>query len=91
MTEEELIALGLKDDGNLKVILKGSVEQRENEKFGVVSVVLITDKLQLVKNKLKELKRDKDAYSMVYSCPKDVDLTNLDHYPSIEISREDIL
>ncbi|BDR56461.1 hypothetical protein [Xylocopilactobacillus apis] len=89
MNYDELAALGLQDDGNLKLILKGSVES----KVGVFAVVFITKDVALAKKKLEEFNKskNKDDYFMVYSCPTDTYLPDLGHYPSLEISKEDLL
>ncbi|MBA1392807.1 hypothetical protein EQ500_02805 [Lactobacillus sp. XV13L] len=94
MDYQDYIELGLKDDGNLKVILKGSVENSAHaaEKVGVVSVVFITQDAGRARQKLEELtanQADGDYY-MVYSCPLDTDLPALGHYPSIEIVKADL-
>lgn len=39
---DDYIKMALKDDGNLKVILKGCVENVAQKKVGVVSVVYLT-------------------------------------------------
>ncbi|BDR61251.1 hypothetical protein [Lactobacillus xylocopicola] len=89
MKYQDYVELGLKDDGNLKVILKGSVEHSGAEKVGVIAVVFITPSVELAKQKLAELTAQKDAedYYMVYSCPLDTDLPALGHYPSLEIAK----
>ncbi len=42
MTEKEYIRMGLEGAGPLKLILCGSVEEKEMDKIGVVSVVWAT-------------------------------------------------
>lgn len=95
MDYQDYVELGLKDDGNLKVILKGSVaiSAHAAEKVGVVSVVYITQNVERAKQKLEELtaKQAEGDYYMVYSCPLDTDLSALGHYPSIEIAKADLL
>lgn len=95
MNYQDYVELGLKDDGNLKVILKGSVEisAHKAEKVGVVGVVYITQSIERAKQKLEELtaKQAEGDYYMVYSCPFDTDLPALGHYPSIEITKTDLL
>lgn len=39
---DNYLKMALKDDGNLKVILKGCVENVDQEKVGVVSVIYLT-------------------------------------------------
>lgn len=91
MDYNDYVKLGLKNDGNLKVILKGSVEEASNKKVGVVSVVYVTNDVEKAKQKLAELNsKEKGAYYMVYSCPLDTFLPDLGHYPSIEIGKEDL-
>jgi hypothetical protein len=95
MNEQDYIELGLKDDGNLKLILKGSVEYSSREfeaKVGVVSVVYATYNCQKARQRFAELTAAaKDDYYMVYSCPLDTDLLTLEHYPSIQIGKDDLL
>lgn len=55
MDYQDYVELGLKDDGNIKVILKGSVEISAHaaEKVGVVSVVYITQNVERAKQSWK--------------------------------------
>ena len=52
MNYQDYVELGLKDDGNLKLILKGTVENNGQNKIGVVSVVYITKDVEKAKQKL---------------------------------------
>lgn len=92
MDFDEMVNLALKPDGNLKLILKGKVEQVNDEPLGVVAVVYLTSDVQLAKKKFTELNENKtaDEFYMVYSCPQDTYLPTLGHYPSLEISRADL-
>lgn len=91
MDYDDYVKLGLKNDGNLKLILKGSVEKNFDKKVGVMGVVYVTNDIEKAKQKLDELNsNDKDAYYMAYSCPLDTFLPSLGHYPSIEIGKEDL-
>ncbi|RKM55785.1 hypothetical protein D6853_09575 [Butyrivibrio sp. X503] len=77
----------------IRMILCGEVEEADgtSEKTGVVSVVYVSKDLQRIKAKLVELQeRNPDKFYMDYLVPLDADLTALEHYPSIEISREDL-
>ena len=88
---EEYIQQGLGGEAPLKVILCGNVEEAEKDKIGVVSVVYATEKKEWAEQKIRELtKAHPERYYMVYSVPLDVDLTELSHYPSIAISRENL-
>lgn len=93
MDYQELIDLGLNGDSSLKLILKAHIEDIQDNKVGVVSVIYATNNKELAENKIKELNNEKDSeyYYMVYSVPLDTDLTNLEHYPSIAITKEDLL
>ncbi|CAM3160664.1 hypothetical protein SAMN04487792_1076 [Lactobacillus bombicola] len=95
INEQDYIKQGLKDDGNLKLILRGSVEHSSSDaegKVGVVSVVYATHNCQKARQKFAELTAAaKDDYYMVYSCPLDTDLPTLEHYPSIQIGKDDLL
>ncbi|WEV40976.1 hypothetical protein [Lactobacillus sp. ESL0681] len=89
---DEYIKMVLKNDGKLKLILKGTTELKNDQKIGVVSVVYITRDVELAKEqfeKLNEYKENDDLY-MIYSCDEDTYLPGLGHYPSLEISKEDL-
>lgn len=92
MQYEDYIKMGLDGEAPLKVILCGMVEENTRGKVGVVSVVYVTmDRVQ-AEAKLRELlqQNQEERYYMVYSVPLDTDLTALSHYPSIEITKEDL-
>lgn len=92
MEQKDYIELGLNGEAPLKVILRGRVETALNERVGVVSIVYATMDREAVRKRLDQLlEQDKGSYYMVYSIPLDIDLTILDHYPSIAITREDLL
>ena len=78
----------------IHMILCGSVEastSNPNENVGVVSVVYVSTDEANIDAKLDSLqKANPDRFYMKYSTPLDVDLTTLEHYPSIEISKEDL-
>ena len=91
MGYEEYIKMGLNGEAPLKLILCGNVEDKGSDKVGVVSVVYATNSKEQAEQKIQELiTANPDNYYMVYSVPLDTDLTALDHYPSIEIAREDL-
>ena len=75
----------------VRMILCGNVEDSRmnpSEKVGVVSVVFVSTEEEKIKNKLKELQdKNPENFYMEYVTPLDVDLTSLEHYPSIEISK----
>ena len=92
MTNEEYIDLGLNGSAPLKVILCGKTEYVDNEKVGVVSVVYATNDRANAETRMNELmEAHPDRYYMVYSVPLDTDLEQLSHYPSIEISKDDLI
>ncbi|MFC4410097.1 hypothetical protein ACFOZY_06550 [Chungangia koreensis] len=82
-----MIETVLKDSNPLKLILKGWME----EGVGVVAVVYATTDSNKARSRIEELISvvNDDSYYMVYSVPFDVDLTQIGHYPSIAISKED--
>lgn len=91
MDYQDYVKMGLEGEGRLKLILCGSVEEEKDGKTGVVSVVFATEEKELAREKLQELLEESlENYYMVYSVPLDTDLTELAHYPSIEITREDL-
>lgn len=62
-----------------------------NTQVGVVSVVFVSTEEEKIKNKLKKLQdKNPEKFYMEYVTPLDVDLTSLEHYPSIEISKNDL-
>lgn len=79
---------------SIKMILCGSVEESSvnpAEKAAVVSVVYVSTDGEKIRTRLDELqKRNPNNFYMEYTTPLELDLTTLDHYPSIEISKEDL-
>lgn len=79
----------------VRMILCGNVEDSRihpSEKVGVVSVVFVSTEEDKIKMKLKELQdKNPENFYMEYVTPLNVDLTTLEHYPSIAISRDDLL
>lgn len=91
MDQKDYIDLGLNGEAPLKVILRGSIENISNEKVGVVSLVFATmDKTAATRKIYELIDGDKESYYMVYSVPADTDLTTLEHYPSVAITKEDL-
>lgn len=78
----------------IRLILCGNVENsRVNpaEKVGVVSVVYVSTEEEKIKTKLDELQnKNPNNFYMEYAVPMNIELTTLEHYPSIEISKEDL-
>lgn len=77
------------------MILCGNVEDSRinpSERVGVVSVVFVSTEEEKIKIKLKELQdKNPENFYMEYVIPLNVDLTSLEHYPSIAISKDDLL
>ena len=91
MEYEKYIEQGLNGEAPLKLILCGNVQSTENDKVGVVSVVFATNDKNLAEQKIHELTAtNPNDYYMVYSVPLNVDLTELAHYPSIAITKDDL-
>ena len=91
MEQRDYIEMGLNGEAPLKAIMRGSVETTSNDNIGVVSLVYATTDRKMAKEKIYDLlKKDTDSYYMVYSVPLDMDLTHLDHYPSVAITKEDL-
>ena len=90
MEYKDYIKQGLNGNAPLKLILCGNIQGTENDKVGVVSVVYATNDKDLAEQKMNELIAvNPNNYYMVYSVPLNVDLTELSHYPSIAISKDD--
>lgn len=80
----------------ISLILSGSIEEARDpsykKKVGVVSVVYISKDKGAAKAQLEKLSKEHpENFYRAYKVPMNVDLTQLDHYPSLEISKEDIL
>jgi len=79
----------------VRMILCGNIEDSRinpSERVGVVSVVFVSAEEEKIKIKLKELQdKNPENFYMEYVTPLNVDLTSLEHYPSIEISKDDLL
>lgn len=91
MKYKDYIKQGLNGNAPLKLILCGNIQGTENDKVGVVSVVYATNDKDLAEHKMNELIAvNPNNYYMVYSVPLNVDLTELSHYPSIVISKDDL-
>ncbi len=76
----------------LNLICKGNIENMKNEKVGVVSVVYVSYDANLSKQKLQEyIEKDTESIYMLYCVPLDTDLTTLEHYPSIAITKDDLM
>ncbi|MGG4492433.1 hypothetical protein [Brevibacillus reuszeri] len=82
-----MVEVALTDEQPLKLILKGWME----EGVGIVAVVYATTDSNKARKRIKELASaaNEENYYMVYSVPFDTDLTQIGHYPSIAISKED--
>ena len=78
----------------LFLILCGSVEESKEEphdKVGVVSVVYVSNDKEKIDSKLGDLQKEHpDNFYMAYEVPMDTDLTTLEHYPGLEISKDDL-
>lgn len=78
----------------VNMILCGNVEgsnANPKENVGVVSVVYVSGDKNRVKEKLASLQKENpNCFYMEYEVPLDIDLTSLEHYPSIEISKDDL-
>ncbi len=92
MEYKDYIKQGLNGNAPLKLILCGNIQETENDKAGVVSVIYATNDKDLAEQKMNELIAiNPNNYYMVYSVPLNVDLTELPHYPSIAISKDDLI
>lgn len=91
MEYKDYIEQGLNGEAPLKLILCGNAQGEKDDKVGVVSVVFATNDKSMAKQKIHELiVNNPDNYYMVYSVPLNVDLTELAHYPSIAITKDDL-
>ncbi|KAF1302068.1 hypothetical protein [Candidatus Enterococcus willemsii] len=88
---EHWIDDALNADGQVKLIMKGTVEDNNDEKKGVVSIVYISEDKEKVRTMFHKLtESNKDDFFMIYSCDYDIKLDDLNHYPSIAIDKEDL-
>lgn len=92
MNYQDYIDMALIDNGELKLILKGEICNDDQQKMGVVSVVFITKDINAAKTTLANLNdhKNKDDYFMLYSCPTDINLSELSHFPSLQITKADL-
>jgi hypothetical protein len=78
----------------LFLILCGSVEESTSEPHDnvcVVSVVYVSNDKEKIDSKLEDLqKTNPDNFYIAYEVPMDTDLTTLEHYPGLEISKDDL-
>ena len=93
MNHEEYIELGLNGNAPLKIVMRGNIVENQGNKIGVVSVVFATIDKALARERINALikaNQKQDDYYMVYSVPLDIDLTQLEHFPSIAITKDDL-
>lgn len=91
MDYETLVEIGL-HGGPLKLILRGALEEVEGSRAGVVTVVYATMDRAAAERRLSELTaaaQPGQSY-MVYGVPLDTDLTTLEYYPSVAVTRRDL-
>ncbi len=92
MNCNELVQMGLNGKDDLKLILSGYVEEKEEGKIGIVSVVYATEDRDLAEKKFTQLSTScPNKYFMIYSVPFNTDLDTLVHYPSIVIEKDDLV
>lgn len=93
MNYNDLIEQGLNGEAPLKLIMRAGVVEHEGAKVGVVSVVFATLDQKLARERIHALikaNQEQGDYYMVYSVPLDFDLEDLDHFPSIAITKDDL-
>lgn len=74
----------------LKIIVHAFVE--ETKENAVVEVVFASENEVAISNKMVELHNQfPNDYLAIYDLPQDTDLTQLRHYPSVAIGKEDFL
>ncbi|BAN92480.1 phosphoribosylaminoimidazole carboxylase [Streptococcus dysgalactiae subsp. equisimilis] len=74
----------------LKIIVHAFVE--ETKENAVVEVVFASENEVAISNKMVELHNQfPNDYLAIYDLPQDTDLTQLSHYPSVAIGKEDFL
>lgn len=62
----------------------------ENGETGVVEVIFASENSQAISGKMAELQNQySDDYLATYDLPLDTDLSQLPHYPSIAIGKEE--
>lgn len=91
MDYQTLVNIGLQN-GPLKLILRGALEQMDGGKAGVVTVVYATMDRGAAELRLSELTaaaKPGESF-MVYGVPLDTDLTTLEYYPSVAVTRADL-
>ncbi|HAT55473.1 MAG TPA: hypothetical protein DCW31_09615 [Lactobacillus sp.] len=92
MDDNTLIEIGLREEGPLKVILGGWTEPDEHQQtVGIVGLLYVTTDVDKAEHEFQRLRATfPDRYYMVYSVPYDTDLSTLNHWPSLEITQQDL-
>ena len=74
----------------LKIIMHAFVE--ENKENAVVEIVYASENEVAISNKMENLiNQFPNDFLAIYDLPLDTDLTQLGHYPSVAIGKEDFL
>lgn len=90
--EKEWVKNALETNSDVKILMKGSIEDSIDGKLGVTSIIYISQNSDKVKKLYDELiKKDLTSFFMIYAVDFNVILNEMEHYPSIAISQEDFL
>lgn len=91
MDEVNWLEYGLESISDLKIIMKGSVESKESDKIGVVSLIYASSDVDKIKEIYDEVtEKDPESYYMIYGINLEQRLDSQMHYPSIAIERSDL-
>ncbi|MBM7643472.1 phosphoribosylaminoimidazole carboxylase [Streptococcus loxodontisalivarius] len=72
----------------IQIIIHAFIDNKVNQ--AVVEVAYATQQAETIQDKLKELQEQfPQDYLAIYDLPLDRDLTQLAHYPSVAIEKED--
>ena len=83
--------IAMETSSDLKVLMKGLVDENQREKVGVVSLVYVSKDGKKVEELYHKLSQENpEVFYMIYAVNQDTQLDVFDHYPSIAIHKEDL-
>lgn len=88
---EDWVKVARETASDLKVLMKGLVDESQKDKVGVVSLVYVSEDGKKVEELYHKLARENpEVFYMIYAVNRDTQLDLWAHYPSIAIHKEDL-